>query len=901
MAAPIRGADAATRMSDSAEPLPKSQGASDPAPRATGSRSLNLGTRVFLATATIVALAVGSAVFITLLLGNRVGYAAASEALDRSGRVQDTFQEREFQLLGLFAEQVAGDPNFSAYVAEALEVGDVDSLLDQLDERRSALDFDFAVLLDPDGIVVARTDAPEATGEDFSGEELYLLAYDGYEAIGLWAMEQGLYNAVAVPVAAGGLLHGFLIAAYAIDDAAATELRDINEIQVVYFRSDGGQLRPVASTLTPGAVEDLQTNLTEELLTGLASADSVRSELEIDRQRSLAVVRPVNDVSEERVGLVVHLASLDVQLDPYRRVGRNLLFVGVAAMLLALVVSYFLPKRVLQPMLRLTRAAKAAAEGDYDQPIPVDRGDEVGQLAAAFSALLSELREKRDMEVYVNELARSVPEADGALPEARPAESRELALLGIELRPALQQLQSAVGQAAGEVLDKLTRDVRRIGRSVGAQGGKLEGFFGHRLVASFEGPRRTERALGAAAQLVGSPEGSQLALALVTGPVVLGTVTSDNRPQHTLTGPPMAEIETLLRISQGGLLLAEGARRELSETFEQSQVQARAHQSTVLPRPLYSLEPSQLGLFATSEFTATQQMTAALGTSRPGTTSQTLSGIGIGAVLGGRFEILSELGAGGMGVVYKARDRTLGELVALKMLKANVFGDSEHLERLKEELRLARKISHPNILRTFDFGEADGLPFISMEFVRGITLRQLLDRSGRLPLSAGLRTARQLCRGLIAAHEGGVLHRDIKPENLIIEHTGNLKLMDFGIARPISRRKPAQTEPGSLVGTPFYLAPEQLEGFEPDERADLYAAGVVLYEIFTGALPFSTQGNLFEVISRKLQEPPTPPRDHWPTMPEALADILMRCLTRDREKRFQAITTLLDRLEVLRA
>ena len=111
----------------------------------------------------------------------------------------------------------------------------------------------------------------------------------------------------------------------------------------------------------------------------------------------------------------------------------------------------------------------------------------------------------------------------------------------------------------------------------------------------------------------------------------------------------------------------------------------------------------------------------------------------------------------------------------------------------------------------------------------------------------------------------------------------------------------AQTEPGSLVGTPFYLAPEQLEGFEPDERADLYAAGVVLYEIFTGALPFSTQGNLFEVISRKLQEPPTPPRDHWPTMPEALADILMRCLTRDREKRFQAITTLLDRLEVLRA
>lgn len=873
--------------------------------RTTGRRQVSLGTRIFLATATLVALTLGAAVLITWWQGNRIGTAAAREAVERSGKVQDTFQERRFQLLALIAEQLAGDPNFSAYVAESIEQGDVLSLLDQLDERRSALGFDFALILDPDGLVVARTDAPEATGEDLSAEPLYHLAFDGYEAIGVWAQGEDLYYAVGVPVAAGGLLHGFLVAAYAIDDRAANELREINNTEVVYLRT-AGQNAPVAvaSTLAPSAVDDLLSGLGDGLLDRLGDGDSVQGELTIQRQQSLAVVRPVRDIADQRVGLVVHMASIDVQLAPYRLVGRILLWVGLVAMLLAFAFSFLLPKRILQPMLRLTAAAKAAAEGDYDQPIAVDQGDEVGQLASAFSSLLSELREKRDMETYVNELARSVPEAEGASPEAEPASRRDLVLLGIEQRP--QTATPSDGGDAGEHLDLLARDVRRIGRLVSAQGGKLESFFGNRLVASFEGKRRAERALWAIARLgEGKPadEGlGSLALALTAGSVVSGTVVAENRPGHTLSGEPITELEALLRLAKEGSLLVSGsARQELSETLEQGQIPSQEYQSTVTRLPLFSLDPATLGKLVTSDHTPTQQMTATLG-QRTGLGSgpQTLSGIGIGAVLGGRFEILSELGAGGMGVVYKARDRSLGELVALKMLKADMWSNPEHLERLKEELRLARKISHPNILRTFDFGDADGLPFISMEFVRGITLRGLLDRSGRLPLSAGLRTARQLCRGLIAAHAEGVLHRDIKPENLIIEHTGNLKLMDFGIARPLQRSK-QQTEPGAVVGTPFYLAPEQLEGLEPDQRADLYAAGVVLYEIFTGALPFATQGNIFEIIARKLQEPPTPPREHWPTMPDALVDIVMRCLSRDRDRRQADVATLLQQLDVLRA
>jgi serine/threonine-protein kinase len=278
----------------------------------------------------------------------------------------------------------------------------------------------------------------------------------------------------------------------------------------------------------------------------------------------------------------------------------------------------------------------------------------------------------------------------------------------------------------------------------------------------------------------------------------------------------------------------------------------------------------------------------------------TLAEIAPGKVIGDRFEILSTLGAGGMGVVYKVRDRELDDLVALKMLKRDVWGDRELLDRLKSELKLARKITHPNVLRTFDFGDVDGIPFITMEYVRGITLRYLLTQTGSLPYSAGLRLARQLCRGLQAAHEVGVLHRDIKPENLIVQPNGNAKLMDFGIARPIQRVDQGQTQAGMVVGTPQYLAPEQLQGKAIDERADLWAVGVVIFEIFTSQTPFRGD-NPMQMIVATLNEQPTPPRTYWPQMPEPLEQIILRCLARDPAKRYRTAAALLADLEALRA
>jgi serine/threonine-protein kinase len=262
----------------------------------------------------------------------------------------------------------------------------------------------------------------------------------------------------------------------------------------------------------------------------------------------------------------------------------------------------------------------------------------------------------------------------------------------------------------------------------------------------------------------------------------------------------------------------------------------------------------------------------------------TLAGIGPGTLLGSRFEILAVLGAGGMGVVYKARDRELDDLVALKMLKREAAGDQALLARLKSELKLARKITHPNVLRTFDFGDVDGHPFISMEYVRGITLRGMLEQSGRLPYSAAVWLARQLLAGLAAAHALDILHRDIKPENVLLDSAGNLKLMDFGLARPVERQGRGETREGFIVGTPHYLSPEQIESREPDKRSDVYACGVVLFELFTGRLPFEG-ANPMDVLMKHLKQPPPRPSELAPELPAALEALVLACLAKDAAAR----------------
>jgi serine/threonine-protein kinase len=250
-----------------------------------------------------------------------------------------------------------------------------------------------------------------------------------------------------------------------------------------------------------------------------------------------------------------------------------------------------------------------------------------------------------------------------------------------------------------------------------------------------------------------------------------------------------------------------------------------------------------------------------------------------------------------MAVVYKARDRQLNEIVAIKTIRAEDSRDEALLDAMKSEIRLARKITHRNVLRTYDFGDAGGVPFISMEYVRGMTLKYLLQNRPRIPYAAGLRILRQVCTALEVAHEQSVLHRDIKPENVMLEPSGNAKLMDFGIASQV-RRGDGHTE-RLMVGTPRYASPEQLRGDPVDERTDVYACGVMMYQMFTGKLPFNER-NIERLVELKEREEYTAPAELVPSFPPELQALVAACLKADREARPRSAQALLQVLEKLR-
>jgi serine/threonine protein kinase len=260
-----------------------------------------------------------------------------------------------------------------------------------------------------------------------------------------------------------------------------------------------------------------------------------------------------------------------------------------------------------------------------------------------------------------------------------------------------------------------------------------------------------------------------------------------------------------------------------------------------------------------------------------------------GSVFAGRYEVIEELGKGGMGRVYKVFDQKIKEVVALKLIRPEISTDENTIERFNNELRLARKISHKNVCRMYDVGQEGLSHFITMEYVPGEDLKRFIKRSGQLTVGKAVSIAGQICEGLAEAHHLGIIHRDLKPQNIMIDEDGNTRIMDFGIARFLEGD--GLTTQGVMIGTPDYMAPEQAELEGVDQRSDIYALGIILFEMVTGRVPFEGKTPLSVAMKHKNQAPPDP-TDLNAQVTADLSRVILRCLEKEKNQRYQSVKEL---------
>lgn len=894
-------------MSDS---LPDPRNAPAPLP---ARRRLPLASRMFLLVAGLLLLAVGVAVWVSLQQGTAVAARAVNHALESSAAVQAEFAEQRLAEVELKVQLIAADAAFVNYISESqggvpgaapAGLAETGSIFDLLVERQRSFGFDLGIVLDPLGNVLARSDQPEALEESLADDPFVASAVEPLTPIsGYWRMGSALYQAAIWPLDQAGDLVGFLLVGRAIDQGMSERIRKVSDADIAFLLPTRQRIAVSATSLGERELADLGALLARD---GHPLPEAVRAtghlerfELELAGSRWAARLRPLSPEGGPEVGSALQLTSLDRAESGYRAILNTVAAAGVVTLLCALPLTLLLSRATLRPLRDMARAAQDAVAGRYQGRFGMEGKDELAELSRAFDTLLSDLRGERDIEAYVTHLSRLLPEPGDEAPAGPatdpPARWQHGLLLAVDLRSLLQG--SDPKAIAGEA-DALLAGVSAVAAE---HGGRWLGAHGSRALLLFDGGQALLRALQACRTVLA--DAPTLRAALLEGDALHGALPSLSACSVTLGQSVQTSERLCSEGTSGWLLLSKPMGERVRSEFPG--VPLKVAQGSLTGKSFYALSTEALHALPADVATPPAAApdgalgTATIATPRPAPVSRS-GDLAPGSQLGSRFRVLSVLGSGGMGVVYKARDLELDDVVALKMLRGDALRDREQLDRLKSEIKLARRITHPNVLRTFDFGEVDGMPFISMEYVRGMTLRYLLSQQQKVPYTAALRIARQLCAGLEAAHEVGVLHRDIKPENLILEASGNAKLMDFGIARPIRRSAPGHTEPGMYVGTPAYSAPEQLAGEDVDHRADIFASGVLLCEMFSGRLPFSGHSTV-DIYMAQMQGEPLAPRSVDPSLPAELEAILLRCVARRREDRFQSAVELGRALAGLRA
>jgi serine/threonine protein kinase len=259
----------------------------------------------------------------------------------------------------------------------------------------------------------------------------------------------------------------------------------------------------------------------------------------------------------------------------------------------------------------------------------------------------------------------------------------------------------------------------------------------------------------------------------------------------------------------------------------------------------------------------------------------------VGQTLGGRYEIIAKLGSGGMSHVYQARDTILNRIVTVKILRSDLAEDKDFVRRFQVEAQAVASLSHPNIVSIYDVGQENGLPYLVMEYVEGLTLKDIIQKEGPLSPAETVNLGVQVCAALAHAHEKGIIHRDIKSHNILVTPGGRVKVTDFGLARVLSVPSATVTRSGTVMGSVHYLSPEQARGEETGPKSDLYSLGVVLYETVSGCLPFQGDNPVTVALKHVQGPPPALCRDN-PAIPQRLEEIIFKALAKDPSQRFQS-------------